>query len=144
VFEKVGFYNEKINFSEDLYFNIRANYNFKLAYDNSVQMSYFMQTENQLTQSSLLNKTIPDFDTYENWATNNSDLKKYLDFERYVLGKRLKKNNDLRWKKMIATIDSRNLNWKQNVLLKMPRFGLNLLDKLKLFLLKLGIKTSTY
>jgi hypothetical protein len=50
----------------------------------------------------------------------------------------------LRWKKMIATIDSRNLNWKQNVLLKMPRFGLNLLEKLKLFLLKLGIKTSTY
>jgi len=144
VFQKVGFYNEKINFSEDLDFNIRANYNFKLAYTNSVQMRYFMQTENQLTQSSLLNKTIPDFDSYENWAKTNSDLKKYLDFERYVLGKRLKKNNDLRWKKMILTIDSTNLNWKQNVLLKMPRFILNLIDKLKLFLLKLGIKTSTY
>ncbi|MEN9326914.1 MAG: hypothetical protein RI943_1347 [Bacteroidota bacterium] len=144
VYEKVGFYNEKINFSEDLDFNIRANYNFKLAYTNSIQMRYFMQTENQLTQSSLLNKTIPDFDNYENWAKTNSDLKKYLDFERYVLGKRLKKNNDLRWKKMIATIDSRNLNWKQNVLLKMPSLVLNTLDKLKLFLLKLGIKTSTY
>ncbi|WP_396160643.1 glycosyltransferase family 2 protein [Flavobacterium sp.] len=144
VYEKVGFYNEKINFSEDLDFNIRANYNFKLAYTNSIQMRYFMQTENQLTQSSLLNKTIPDFDTYENWEKTNSDLKKYLDFERYVLGKRLKKNNDLRWKKMIATIDSRNLNWKQNVLLKMPSLVLNTLDKLKLFLLKLGIKTSTY
>jgi glycosyltransferase involved in cell wall biosynthesis len=144
VYEKVGFYNEKINFSEDLDFNIRANYNFKLAYTNSIQMRYFMQTENQITQSSLLNKTIPDFDTYENWTKTNSDLKKYLDFERYVLGKRLKKNNDLRWKKMIATIDSRNLNWKQNVLLKMPSLVLNTLDKLKLFLLKLGIKTSTY
>ena len=144
VFVKIGYYNENIGFSEDLDFNIRANYNFKLAYDNSVQMSYFMQTENQLTQSSLLNKTIPDFDSYENWAKKDSDLKKYLDFERYVLGKRLKKNNDLRWKKMIATIDSRNLNWKQNVLLKMPRFILNMLEKLKSFLLKLGIKTSTY
>jgi glycosyltransferase involved in cell wall biosynthesis len=144
VYEKVGFYNEKINFSEDLDFNIRANYNFKLAYDNSVQMNYFMQTENQITQSSLLKKVIPDFDSYENWAKTNSDLKKYLDFERYVLGKRLKKNNDLRWKKMIATIDSRNLNWKQNVLLKMPSFILNMLDKFKSFLLKLGIKTSTY
>jgi len=144
VFEKVGFYNEKINFSEDLDFNIRANYNFKLAYTNSVQMRYFMQTENQLTQSSLLNKNIPDFDSYENWAKTNSDIKKYLDFERYVLGKRLKKNNDLRWKKMIATIDSRNLNWKQNVLIKMPSFVLNTVDKLKFLLLKLGIKTSTY
>jgi glycosyltransferase involved in cell wall biosynthesis len=144
VFEKIGYYNQNIGFSEDLDFNIRANYNFKLAYLNSVQMSYFMQTENQLTQSSLHNKTIPDFDIYENWAKTNSDLKKYLDFERYALGKRLKKNNDLRWKKMIANIDFRNLNWKQNILLKMPIFILNLIDKLKLFLLKFGIKTSTY
>lgn len=144
VFEKVGFYNEDISFSEDLDFNIRANYNFKLAYHNSVQMSYFMQTENQLTQSSLHDKTTPDFDIYEDWAKTNSDLKKYLDFERYVLGKRLKKNNDLRWKKTIATIDSRNLNWKQNTLLKMPRFVLITVDELKLFLLKLGLKISTY
>lgn len=144
VFEKIGYYNENIGFSEDLDFNIRANYNFKLAYHNSVQMSYFMQTDNQLTQSSLDNKTIPDFDIYENWAKTNSDLKKYLDFERYVLGKRLKKNNDLRWKKMIANIDFKNLNWKQKFLLKMPIFVLKSIDKLKLFLLKLGIKTSSY
>ncbi len=144
VYENVGFYNEKMNFSEDLDFNIRANYHYKLAYDNSVQMSYFMQTDNQLTRSSLENKTIPDFDLYEDWAKTNSDLKKYLDFERYVLGKRLKKYNDSRWKKMIAPIDLNNLNWKQNLLLKLPSSALNSLDKVKLFLLKLGIKPSTY
>lgn len=144
VYEKVGFYNENIQLSQDLDFNIRANYHFKLAYDNSVQMSYFMQTDNQLTRSSLQNKTIPDYDNYEDWTKKNPDLKKYLDFERYVLGKRLKKNNDLRWKKMIANIDSNNLNWKQNLLLKLPSSILNLIDKVKLILLKLGIKTSTY
>jgi glycosyltransferase involved in cell wall biosynthesis len=144
VYEKVGFYNEKIQLSQDLDFNIRANYHYKLAYDNSVQMSYFMQTDNQLTRSSIVNKTIPDYDKYEDWTKNNSDVKKYLDFERYVLGKRLKKNNDLRWKKMIANIDSNNLNWKQNLLLKVPSSILNLIDKVKLILLKLGIKPSTY
>lgn len=144
VYENVGFYNEKIQLSQDLDFNIRANYQYKLAYDNSVQMRYFMQTDNQLTRSSILNKTIPDYDLYEDWTKKNSDLKKYLDFERYVLGKRLKKNNDLRWKKMIANIDSNNLNWKQNLLLKVPSSALNTLDKTKLFLLKLGIKPSTY
>lgn len=144
VYENVGYYNEKINFSEDLDFNIRANYHYKLAYDNSVQMSYFMQTENQITQNSLQNKTIPDYDLYEDWTKTNADLKKYLDFERYVLGKRLKKNGDSRWKKMIANIDSNNLNWKQNLLLKLPSSVLNSLDKAKLFLLKLGIKPSTY
>ena len=144
VYKNVGFYNENIQLSQDLDFNIRANYHYKLAYDNSVQMSYFMQTDNQLTRSSIVNKTIPDYDFYEDWAKNNSDLKKYLDFERYVLGKRLKKNNDLRWKKMIANIDSNNLNWKQNLLLKLPSSVLKSLDKSKLFLLKLGIKPSTY
>jgi glycosyltransferase involved in cell wall biosynthesis len=144
VYEKVGFYNENIQLSQDLDFNIRANYHYKLAYDNSVQMSYFMQTDNQLTRSSIVNKTIPDYNKYEDWTKSNSDLKKYLDFERYVLGKRLKKNNDLRWEKMIAPIDSGNLNWKQNLLLKVPSYLLNLIDKVKLFLLKLGIKPSTY
>lgn len=144
VYEKVGFYNENIQLSQDLDFNIRANFHYKLAYDNSIQMSYFMQTDNQLTRSSIINKSIPDYDLYEDWTKNNPDLKKYLDFERYVLGKRLKKNNDLRWKKMIANIDSKNLNWKQNLLLKVPSLILNLIDKVKLFLLKLGIKPSTY
>lgn len=144
VYEKVGYYNESIQLSQDLDFNIRANFHFKLAYDNSVQMSYFMQTDNQLTRSSLQNKTIPDYDKYEDWTKTNTDLKKYLDFERYVLGKRLKKNNDLRWKKMVAKMDSNNLNWKQNLLLKLPSSVLNSLDKVKLFLLKLGIKPSTY
>ncbi|NHM01628.1 glycosyltransferase family 2 protein [Flavobacterium difficile] len=144
VYEKVGFYNENIQLSQDLDFNIRANYQYKLAYDNSVQMSYFMQTDNQLTRSSIVNKTIPNYDLYEDWTKNNANLKKYLDFERYVLGKRLKKNNDLRWKKMTANIDTNNLNWKQNLLLKLPSSMLNLIDKLKLFLLKLGIKPSTY
>ena len=144
VYEKVGFYNKELNFSEDLDFNIRANYHYKLAYDNSVQMSYFMQTDNQLTRSSIKNKILPDFDKYEDWAKTNQDVKKYLDFERYVLGKRLKKDNDLRWKKMIVNIDSKNLNWKQNFLLKVPSSMLNLIDKVKLILLKLGIKSSTY
>ncbi|MES2864811.1 MAG: glycosyltransferase family 2 protein [Bacteroidota bacterium] len=144
VYKNVGFYNENIQLSQDLDFNIRANYHYKLAYDNSVQMSYFMQTDNQLTRSSLQNKTIPDYDKYEDWTKKNSDLKKYLDFERYVLGKRLKKNGDSRWKKIIANIDSNNLNWKQNLLLKLPSSMLNLIDNVKLFLLKIGIKPSTY
>ena len=144
VYENVGFYNENIQLSQDLDFNIRANYHYKLAYDNSVQMSYFMQTENQLTRSSIIKKTIPNYDNYNNWAKNNSDLKKYLDFERYILGKRLKKNNDKRWKEMITSIDSTNLNWKQNLLLKLPSFVLNLIDKIKLILLRLGVKLSTY
>lgn len=144
VFEKIGLYNEEIQFSEDLDFNIRANYHFKLAYSNSPQMIYFMQTSNQITNSSIKNKTIPNFDEYEVWAKNHPNLKKYLDFERYVLGKRLKKCNDHRWKTIVAPIQNENLNWKQALLLRLPRFILLTIDSIKILLLKFNIKISTY
>lgn len=144
VFEKIGLYNEDIQFSEDLDFNIRANYHFKLAYSNSPQMIYFMQTSNQITNSSIKNKTIPNFDLYEDWAKNLPNLKRYLDFERYVLGKRLKKCGDSRWKKVISPIHKENLNWKQSVLLSLPTFMLLTIDSIKILLLKFNIKISTY
>ena len=144
VFEKIGLYNEEILFSEDLDFNIRANYHFKLAYSNSPQMIYFMQTSNQITNSSIKNKTIPNFDLYEDWAKNLPNLKKYLDFERYVLGKRLKKCCDSRWKKVISPIHKENLNWKQAFLLSLPTFMLLTIDSIKILLLKFNIKISTY
>ena len=145
MFKKVGYYDENIKFSEDFDFNIRANYYFKLAYSNSIQMSYFMQTDNQITRSSILNIQVPDYDKYENWAKTNPDLKKQLDFLRYVLAKKLKKDGDKSlWKKIIKPIQLKNLNWKQISLLYAPRNILLILDKIKSKLIQKGIKVTTY
>ncbi|CAM3771565.1 glycosyltransferase family A protein [Flavobacterium gelidilacus] len=145
VFEKVGYYDEKIRFSQDIDFNIRANYFFKLAYSNTNQMSYFMQTDNQITRSSILHYQIPDYDKYEDWAKTNPDLKKQLDFLRYVLVKKLKKDGDKSlWKKIIKPIQLRNLNWKQVILLYVPKSGLLFLDSIKMRLMNKGIKVATY
>lgn len=145
VFEKVGYYNEQITFSEDIDFNIRANAYFKLAYSNTNQMSYFLEVENQITRSSVLNFQVPDYDKYEKWASKNPDLKKQLDFLRYVLAKKLKKDGDtVRWKKIVKPIKFKNLNWKQIALLYAPKPFLLLLDNIKATLIKKGIKTATY
>ncbi|MES2543620.1 MAG: glycosyltransferase family 2 protein [Bacteroidota bacterium] len=145
VYEKVGKYDIQIKFSNDIDFNIRANYHFKLAYSNTIQMSYFMEVENQITRNSVLHKLIPDYDKYESWTSNNSDLKKHLDFFRYVLAKKLKRDGDSKdWKEIIKSIDFSNLNWKQRLLLKCPRTALLFVEKTKAFLLKFGLKTSTY
>lgn len=145
VFEKVGFYDENIRFSQDIDFNIRANYYFKLAYSNTNQMSYFMQTDNQITRSSIIHYQIPNYDKYEDWAKLNPDLKKQLDFLRYVLVKKLKKDGDKTlWKETIKPIHLKNLNWKQIVLLYLPKRMLLFLDKIKLALIKKGIKIATY
>ncbi|MFC4739771.1 glycosyltransferase family 2 protein [Flavobacterium ponti] len=145
VFEKVGYYDVQIRFSQDIDFNIRANYFFKLAYSNTNQMSYFMQTDNQITRSSILHYQIPDYDKYEHWAKSNIDLKKQLDFLRYVLVKKLKKDGDkVLWKKIIKPIQLKNLNWKQVILLYLPKKSLLFLDKIKMELMNKGIKTATY
>jgi glycosyltransferase involved in cell wall biosynthesis len=145
VFQKAGFYDENIDFAEDIDFNIRANYHFKLAYSNSIQMSYLMQTENQLTTSSILNKRIPDFDKYEALTKNNYSLKKYLDFERYILSNHVKMDGDIAISKKIKnSIDLKNLNWKQNLLLKLPSSLLKKIHEIKLFLVRIGLKLTSY
>jgi glycosyltransferase involved in cell wall biosynthesis len=145
VFEKVGYYDENIRFSQDIDFNIRANYFFKLAYSNTNQMSYYMQTDNQITRSSILHYQIPDYDKYEDWAKTNPDLKKQLDFLRYVLVKKLKKDGDKSlWKKIIKPIQLQNLNWKQVILLYVPKNTLLLFDKVKIRLINKGIKITSY
>lgn len=145
VFEKTGLYDESIDFAEDIDFNIRANYFFKLAYSNSIQMSYLMQTENQLTTSSILNKRLPNFDKYEELTIDNISLKKYLDFERYVLSKHAKMDGDINLsKKISSSIDLKNLNWKQNLLLKSPIALLQIIYKTKLFLVRNGLKFTSY
>lgn len=145
VYEKAGDYDEQINFAEDLDFNIRALSHFNLVYKNSRLVNYTMQSENQLTNSSLLGKTVPDYDRYEALAAQNPVLKKYLDFERYVIAKHLKSDGDTtRYKTIVAKIDPKNLNAKQRLLLQLPVFALSAVKKIKVFLLKKGIRLSSY
>lgn len=145
VFETVGNYDENIDFAEDIDFNIRANLNFQLAFSNTVGMSYQMQTENQLTSTSILNKRVPNYDNYEHLADKNLCLKKYLDFERYVLAKHVKTDGDYNlYLKIIASIDYKNLNQKQKFLLNLPGFILKLINKIKEFLQLKGIKITSY
>ena len=145
VYSKAGMYDENIDFAEDIDFNIRANYHFKLAYSNTIQMQYFMETGTQLTRSSILNKRLPDYDKYDVFATENKDIAKYLAFERYVLAKHIKTDGGQElFKKISLKIDYNYLNWKQKLLLKLPAFILKLIKEIKEVLIKNGLKITSY
>jgi len=145
VYDKVGFYDETINFAEDLDFNIRAFNNYHLVYNTNRLVNYTMYSENQLTNSSILGKTIPNYDKYESLAKENPDLKSYLDFERYVIAKHLKIDGDtIKYKEIINKINPENLNLKQRLLLKSPVGVLRSIKKLKSYLLQKGIRLSSY
>jgi glycosyltransferase involved in cell wall biosynthesis len=145
VFEKVGFYDENITFSEDIDFNIRANSKFKLAYCNTIGMQYTMQSENQLTTSKISDKAIPDFNLYDKLASDNKNIKKYIDFERYVLAKKLKlEGNISKSKAIINQIDFKNLTIKQKILIRLPVFLLKKIIQVKNLLVKNGFKVTSY
>lgn len=144
VYEKVGNYDETIDFAEDLDFNIRANFNFKLAYSNCVGMSYFMNRGIQITTSSIIGKSVPDYRKFEKFEIKNPEIKKYLDFERYVLAKHLKVDGAENYKEIINQIDFKNLNYKQKILLILPKNILKFISNFKMKMIQKGIKISTY
>ncbi|WP_298392511.1 glycosyltransferase family A protein [Flavobacterium sp.] len=145
VYQKVGNYDENINFSEDIDFNIRANFHFKLAYSSTIAMSYLMQIENQITATSIVNKKLPDYNKYKSFEEKNADVTTYINFEKYVLAKKLKLYGDRNAAHLlIKSIDTSKLNWKQKVLLKLPTNLLVTIDSIKSYLIKKGIKIATY
>jgi glycosyltransferase involved in cell wall biosynthesis len=145
VFEKVGYFDEKITFSEEIDFYIRAHLQFKFAYDTTVHTNYFMEIENQLSHSSILNKTIPNYDLYESYSDSEPHFKKFLDIQRYVLAKNLKKHGDKsKHLEITKNIDYKNLNLKQQFLLKSPLFLLKNISALKQFLVKNGFSWTSY
>lgn len=145
VYQTVGFYDENIDFSEDLDFNIRVNAAYRLAFCNTVGMRYFMQTDNQLTRSSILKKRLPDYDKYDVLAKGNDSFQKYLAFERYVLAKHVKTDGDYElYKKISSKIGFDKLNFKQKLLLKLPVLMLKSIQKIKGILSEKGIKVTSY
>jgi hypothetical protein len=108
-----------------------------------------MYAENKITNTSLKNKTITDFDFYEPLAVSNKSLKKYLDINRYMMASNYKKQKDLiNFKKLKSGINKSpkisGLNIKQRILLELPPFALQLISKLKLAFLKKGKRFSSF
>jgi glycosyltransferase involved in cell wall biosynthesis len=148
-FEKIGFYDETITYSEDVDFNIRANTILKLAYSKEILVEVIKFDANQITNCSMLGKKIPDFDSYEYLATGNKSLKKYLDTNRYMFANNYKKENDLvNFRKLKNGIHPNSsisgLNYKQRILLGLPVFLLKFIARVKQIFLKKGVSFSSF
>jgi GT2 family glycosyltransferase len=144
VFEKIGFYNEKITYGEDVDFNIRANLVYKLVYSTCALTQYHTVSENQITQSNFSSKKITDFDYFEKNNTNLS-LKKFIDFQRYTHAKMYKMEGDFeKYNQLKDSISMSNLNWKQLILLHLPKTILNKIKSFKLKKLNKGKRITSY
>lgn len=143
LFEQIGGYHENLTFSEDVEFGIRANLASPLAYSNRVLSHYRAWAENQITNNGIKDKKIPELGFLE-LEKDRKDLKKYLDFERYVMAMHCKLSSRTEFKKLVLLIDPKNLNFKQRLLLASPVFVVRLIRTFKRTLLRLGWRWSTY
>lgn len=145
IYEKIGFYDENIDFSEDIDFNIRANHYSDLAFYNSEEVGYTIFSENQITTSGIKGKKIPDLNKYADLEKDNPVLKKYIDFERYVLAKHCKlADNKAEFRRLVQSIDFKNLTFSQRILIRMPKIILQGIKKVKVFLLLKGWRITSY
>jgi len=145
VFEKSGMFNEEVTFAEDVDFYIRAFSNNQLAYYNESLAIYMIYDSQQMSLAGLENRVIPDFDSYEYMAQNRPDIKRFLDFYRYVMAKHYKLSGDsVNYSKMLRGIRLDSLNYKQRILLYAPIYILKLIKRLKGALMKKGINPTSY
>lgn len=145
VLENVGLFNEKITFCEDVDFNIRFNLKHKIAFSNLRLCKYRVFSENQIMHGTISDKILPNYLNYEKENPNNKALKKYLDFERFLVCKRLKlESNDMLFQKYQNEIDLNNLNLKQKLILRIPGLLLIILIKFKNIFSHIGIQINSY
>ena len=145
VFNSAGNYNEDLDFSEDIDFNIRANFWFQLAFYNQPCMRYRMAVTGQMTSTKLIKQRVPDFKSYREWELKSHAFKKYLDFERYVLAKKLKLSGRItEAKELLNDIEFSHLNQKQRFLVQAPAWLLVTIGILKIIGIRIGIKLSSY
>ena len=77
------------------------------------------------------------FNSFSDYEVNNVYLKKYLDIKRYGLALRTKINGETEiYEKTLKTIDFKNLNSKQRILLRTPDFILQLLNTIRPYIIK--------
>jgi glycosyltransferase involved in cell wall biosynthesis len=145
VFDSVGYFDEDINFGEDIDFNLRANSKFELAYYNRSCCNYIIFSENQITNSSIIGKRLTDFDRYEPLALLKPSVKLYVDINRYMAAMHFKFSGDLaNFQKMREKIKSGNLTLSQKIMLSSPLFLSKIIRKIKLWFLGKGIRLTTF
>lgn len=149
IFEKIDFYNEQISYGEDIDFNIRVNACFQLAYSSYPLVKYTMYSQNQITQSGLKNKVIPNFNSFEILTRTHINLKKYLDFHRYIFAKMYTIENNREAYLQLKQGIHRNpeisgLNYKQRILLHAPASILRFVQSIKRYFVTRGYRFTSY
>ena len=131
--------------TEDIDLWIRAALKSPLVFSNKITARHNLDASNRSSIKQLQERNYIDFDKFIKDENKNSSLKKYLDLNRYSLAIIYKLHGDTHsFKNIISNVEIKNLNKKQQFLLKQHRYILRLLFVFQELLEKLGLRLSSF
>jgi glycosyltransferase involved in cell wall biosynthesis len=144
VFKKINGFNENLKKREDTALWIKIALNYKIAFSTITTVEIVITEHGNHLSKSHENPWY-FFDLFKFQEQNNVDLKKFLDLNRFSEAINFKLNKDHNnFKKIIKSINYRNLNFKQKILIKTPFRILFFLKKIQSYLLKKNIYITTF
>ena len=144
VFKKINGFNENLKKREDTALWIKIALNYKIAFSTITTVEIVINEHGNHLSKSHENPWC-FFDLFKFQEQNNVDLKKFLDLNRFSEAINFKLNKEHNNFKIITkSINYRNLNFKQKILIKTPFRILLFLKKIQSYLLKKNIYITTF
>lgn len=144
VFETVGNFDETILSGQDTDLWIRIGLKYKVVFVPKF-LSIYIYVPTSLSYSKVNFEQKLNVEKYKKQESVHLNLKKFMDLNRYALAvEALGRGDRETAKKMKADLDRKNLNQKQLFLLKLSPFGIRMMKRIKLFLSKFGMETTSF
>jgi len=144
VFNQVGNFDTNLKTGEDIDLWIRIGLQHKVVFSWKIGARY-CEAKNSLSKNNIDYAEKSDFLKYSKLESNNENLRKYLDLNRFSLALKAKMaNQNLQFHRFKKLIDLKNLSWKQKIVLQLPASLLQLSYRLKTFLHKRNIRLSVF
>lgn len=140
-FNAIGGFDPYLKTTQDLDLWIRMALKHKVSFNPKTTMSYKLYVDDSLSKNEFNTIRYNFNNKFLVEEKTNASLKLYLDKNRYALALRCKINNDYKiYDKLKKEINYHNLNFKQRIILKLPKRLLKLIKSFQIFL----IRNNTY
>lgn len=137
-------YNETVTFNEDVDFYLNYFESQKVVFVNNPLMVKNCNDQKQLSQSSLLDKNLPNLNKFEIQYSAIPSIQRFINIQRYKYIIRAIETADLKtYYHFKSDIKTTHLSFKQRVMINLPRRLIIAIRSLKLFLLKLGYRVTS-
>lgn len=144
VFEEIGVFDPKIKSGQDTDLWIRIGLIYPVLFVWKI-LARYVYDENSLSKNSNFLNEKMDFSKFNQLEKTNSDLKYFLDLNRFSLAikNKLASNKEL-FNTYYKGIDLDKIGFKKRLLLNLPSFLLRILIQVKLKLTDFGMGSSVF